>query len=78
MDEWTWYLQGYLGGVENRVLGEKRRMIEGEGDSDIGIRREEVYREIARLKGNKATGEDVIENEALRVTGGEAGNVEGL
>lgn len=44
-------------------------MLEGGENNANGISRKELNREIARLKRNKSTGKDIIENEALRFVG---------
>ena len=48
------------------MKGEGRKEVEGDKDEGNGISREEVNEAIARMKGNKATGEDDMESEAVK------------
>ena len=68
--EWTVYFKKLLEGVSSRVLGESRKVKEGGTEEMDEISREEVNCAIVKLKRNKATGEDVMENEALKFGGG--------
>ena len=58
-----------LGGVEKRVKGEGKKEVKGDKHEGNGISREEVNAAIARMKGNKATGEDDMESEAMKYGG---------
>ena len=58
MKEWMTYFKALLGGVEKRVKVEGRKEVVGDKEEGNGIRREEVNDAIARMKRNKATGED--------------------
>ena len=69
MRERTTYFKALLDRVERRVKGEGRKEVEGDKDEGNGISREEVNEAIARMKGNKATGEDDMESEAVRYGG---------
>ena len=60
------FFKKLLGGVSSRVSGESRKVKEGDTEEMEEISREEVNCAIAKLKRNKATGEDRMENEALK------------
>ena len=70
IEEWTVYFKKLLEGVSSRVLVESRKVKEGGTEEMDVISREEVNCAIAKLKGNKAIGEDGMENEALKFGGG--------
>ena len=70
IEEWTVYFKKLLGGVSSRVLGERRKVKVGGTEEMDEISREEVNCAIAKLKRNKAIGEDGMENEALKFGGG--------
>ena len=70
IDEWTAYFRKLLGGVSSRVLGESRKVKKRDTEGMDAISRKEVDHAIAKLKRNKASGEDGIENEALKFGGG--------
>ena len=67
--QWTEKFKALLGGVEKRVNGEGRKEVEGDKDEGNGISREEVNEAIARIKGNKATGEDHMESAIVKYGG---------
>ncbi|XP_033216952.1 uncharacterized protein LOC117172817 [Belonocnema kinseyi] len=60
---------GLLGGVEYRVKAKGRKVVDGEEEIENDISRDDVNVAIARLKREKATGKDGLENEALKYGG---------
>ena len=62
MEEWTTYFKALLG---CSVKGEERKEVEGDKGEGNEFSREEVNEAIARMKRNKATGEDDMEIEAV-------------
>ena len=69
MEEWTTYFKALLGGMEKTVKGEGRKVVAGDNDIGNGISREEVNETIAKIKINKATGDDGMEIEAVKYGG---------
>ena len=67
--EWMTYFKALLGGVEKRAKGEGRKEVAGDKDVGNGISRKEANEAIARMKRNKATGEDGMEIEAVKYGG---------
>lgn len=62
-EEWKNYFMRLLGGVERKVVGERRKKIDG----GKGIERWEIEKAIRRLKTGKAAGEDEIVNEVWKL-----------
>lgn len=62
-EEWKNYFMRLLGGVERKMVGERRKKI----DMVKGIERWEIEKAITRLKDGKAAGEDEIVNEVWKL-----------
>ncbi|XP_033222827.1 uncharacterized protein LOC117176683 [Belonocnema kinseyi] len=60
---------GVLGVEKNKIKGEKCRIVKGEMKEGNEITEEDVDEAINRVKGNKAIGEDGMENEAMKYGG---------